>query len=250
MRRRPVRAAGCAWIALASLASFPALAQHAAAMAADPMMMSDDQLSYRLLLDELEVTHSRDGSGLAWDVQGWAGRDNGRLWLKSEGARSGGRTGDGRLELLGSRPVTAFWDLQAGVRHDFGGGPARNWLALGAQGIAPYGFDVEAAAYVGRSGNLGLRLDTRYDLALTQRTWLTPRLEANAYTRADPARGLGSGLADASFGLRLRHEFSRQFAPYVGVNWNHRFGGSAGLARAAGRPASERQWLAGVRLWF
>jgi copper resistance protein B len=214
------------------------------------MPVEDDMVFHQVLLDQLESTHSKQGSGIAWDVQGWIGRDDNRLWVKSEGARTGGHTEDGRLELLWSRPVAAFWDMQAGVRHDFGGGPSRNWLALGIAGIAPYWFDVEGAAYLGESGRVGLRLDTRYDVRLTQRTYLTPRLEANVYSRSDPQRGLGSGLSDASFGLRLRHEFSRQFAPYVGVVWNHRFGGTADQARASGTPVTERQWVAGVRAWF
>ena len=214
------------------------------------MPAMDDMVSYQVLLDQLEYTNSRRGNGVGWDVQGWVGRDYNRLWLKSEGARRDGRTEDGRLELLWSKPVAAFWDVQAGVRRDFGSGPMRNWLALGIQGLAPYWFDVEATAYVGNSGRAALRVDTKYDLRLTQRTYLTPRLEANLYSRADPERALGSGLADATFGVRLRHEFRREFAPYVGVVWNHRFAGTAEQARAAGAPVTERQWVAGVRAWF
>lgn len=214
------------------------------------MPVSDDMVFYQVLLDQVEYTHSNRGSGMAWDVQGWVGRDYHRLWAKSEGARVGGHTEDARLELLWSKPVAAFWDLQAGVRHDFGAGPTRDWLALGVQGLAPYMFDVEATAYAATSGRAALRFDTKYELPLTQRTWLTPRLEANLYSRSDPERGLGSGLSDLSFGLRLRHEFSRQFAPYVGVVWNRRFGGTADQARASGEPVTERQWVAGVRVWF
>lgn len=213
------------------------------------MPVSDDMIFYQVLLDQVEYTHSSQGSGMAWDVQGWVGRDYNRLWVKSEGARLGGHTEDGRLELLWSKPVAAFWDLQAGVRHDFGGGPTRNWLAFGVEGIAPYMFDLEATAYAGNS-RAALRLDGKYELALTQRTWLTPRVEANLYSRADPERGLGAGLTDVSFGLRLRHEFRREFAPYVGVEWNHRFGGTADQARAAGELVTDRKWVAGVRVWF
>lgn len=233
----------CAVVAAA--ASISTWAQQAHGM---PVM--DDMIFHQVLLDQLELTHSRRGSGMAWDLQAWVGRDYGRLWLKSEGARQGGHTEDGRLEVLWSRPVAAFWDLQAGVRHDFGAGPTRDWLALGVEGLAPYLFDVEATAYAGASGRAALRLDTKYDLALTQRTWLTPRLEANLYSRADRERGLGAGLSDLGFGLRLRHEFRPEFAPYVGVAWSHRFGGTAAQARASGAPVTERQWVAGVRVWF
>lgn len=231
---------------LAATAAVTSWAQHPG----HDMSDSDRMISHQVLLDQVEYTHSSHGSGMAWDVQGWVGRDDGRLWVKTEGSREGGRTEDGRLELLGSRPVAAFWDLQAGMRHDFGSGPTRQWLALGLQGIAPYWLDVEASAYLREAGHAALRLDTRYDLRLTQRTYLTPRLEANLYTRADPERALGSGLSDVNFGLRLRHEFSRQFAPYAGVVWKHGFGGTADQARASGSPVTQHQWVAGVRAWF
>ena len=219
----------------------------------DPMSMpvSDNMVFHQILFDELEYRRSRHGgSGLAWDAQGWVGRDYNRLWIKSEGERQGGKTEDARLELLYSRPVAAFWDLQAGLRHDFGEGPRRNWLALGIQGLAPYWFDVEATAYIGNSGRTALRLTTEYQFVLTQRTFLAPELEANVYGKSDRERGIGSGLSDVSFGLRLRHEIRREFAPYVGVNWTRRFGGTADLARAAGEPVQQRQLVLGVRAWF
>ena len=215
------------------------------------MPVSDNMIFYQVLLDQVEYTRTRHGgSGLAWDVQGWVGRDYNRLWVKSEGARQEGRTEDARVELLWSRPVAAFWDLQAGVRHDFGEGPSRNWFAVGLQGVAPYWFDVEATAYLGSSGRAALRLKTEYDVVLTQRTFLVPELEANLYSKSDPDRGIGSGLSDLSIGLRLRHEIRREFAPYIGVSWTQRFGGTADLARAAGQPTTERQFVVGVRSWF
>lgn len=215
------------------------------------MPVSDNMTFYQLLLDELEYRRTRrGGSGLAWDFQGWVGKDYSRLWIKSEGERQGSRTEDARLELLYSKPVAAFWDIQAGVRHDFGQGPVRDWAAVGVQGIAPYWFDVEATVYAASQGRTALRLKGEYSFVLTQRTFLTPKLEANFYGKDDPARGIGSGLSDMSFGLRLRHEFNRQFAPYVGVNWDKRFGASADLARAAGEQVTRRQLVIGVRAWF
>lgn len=218
---------------------------------ATSMPVSDNMIFHQVLLDQVEYTRTRHGgSGLAWDVQGWVGRDYNRLWIKSEGERQGGRTEDARLELLWSKPVAAFWDLQAGVRHDFGEGPSRNWFAFGIQGVAPYWFDVEATAYVGSSGRAALRLKTEYDFVLTQRTFLVPEVEANLYSKSDRERGIGSGLSDLSFGLRLRHEIRREFAPYIGVTWTHRFGNTADLARAAGQSTTERQLVVGVRSWF
>jgi copper resistance protein B len=206
---------------------------------------------YQVLFDQLEYTKSRrGGSGMAWDAQGWVGRDYNRLWVKTGGERTGGTTEDGRLELLYSRPVAAFWDLQAGLRHDFGAGSRRNWLAFGVQGVAPYWFDVEATAYVGNAGRTALRLNAEYQFALAQRTFLAPEVEANFYGKNDRTRGIGSGLSDVSLGLRLRHELRREFAPYIGVTWKRLGGNTADLARAAGESVNSRQVVVGVRAWF
>lgn len=213
--------------------------------------VSDNMITSQFLFDQLEYRRSRDGtSALTWDFQGRVGTDYHRLWIKSEGEREEGRTQDGRLEFLYSRPVAAFWDLQAGIRRDFGEGPKRNWFALGVQGVAPYWFDVEGTFYVGSSGRTALRLNAEYQVVLTQRTFLTPEVQANFYGKSDPARGIGSGLSDVELGIRLRHEIRRELAPYIGVNLKRRLGRTADIARAAGDNVFERQIVAGVRLWY
>ena len=215
------------------------------------MPVADDMIFHQVLIDQLEYTRTRHGGrGLAWDMHAWVGRDSNRLWLKWEGEREEGRTEDNRIELLWSRPVAAFWDLQAGVRHDATEGARRNWLAVGVQGVAPYWFDIEATAYVGGSGRTAFRAAVEYTFVLAQRTFLAPELELNFHGKTDQARGVGSGLSDASFGVRLRHELRREFAPYIGVNWNRRFGRTADLARAAGESVRQFEWVAGVRAWF
>ena len=72
----------------------------------------------------------------------------------------------------------------------------------------------------------------------------------NFYSKADPARGLGSGLSDLDTGLRLRYEFSRKFAPYIGVSFAQKFGGTADHARADGARSSDLRFVFGVRTWL
>ncbi len=214
------------------------------------MDMLDNAAIGMLLIDQLEVTHGDGGSGQRWEMQGWYGNDLDKLWLRSEGERSGGRTADADLEASWSHAVAPYWDTQLGVRHDFGHGPARDWAAFGIAGLAPYFFETQATLYVGPSRRTAARLRTDYDVLFTQRLILQPELEVNFYGRADLQREIGSGLSDARLGLRLRYEFRRQFAPYVGVSWTRRFGDTAGLARAAGEAVFDHQWVAGVRIWF
>lgn len=216
-----------------------------------PMRLADQQNFGSVLVDRLERAYGHDaGNWTAYDVQAWFGRDFDRLVLKAEGQASQGRVQDARTELLWGHAIAPYWDLQTGVRHDNGGGPQRNWLAFGVQGIAPYWFDIEATAYVGDQGRSALRLASSYELLLTQRWVLQPRAEANLYGKDDAERGIGSGLSDATAGLRLRYEFSRQFAPYIGVEWSGRFGRTADLARAAGERKRTTDVVAGLHFWF
>lgn len=139
---------------------------------------------------------------------------------------------------------------QLGLRSDSGGGPERRWLAAGVQGLAPYWFDVDVTAYLGEGGRTALRLSADYDILLTQKLILQPRVEASLYGQEDKEREIGSGLSSGSVGLRLRYELSRQIAPYIGVEWKGKYGATADLARSAGAPTEESQWVAGVRFWF
>jgi copper resistance protein B len=214
------------------------------------MDMEDDKLRAQLMIDRLEAFRTSDGHGQAIDAQGWIGGDTNKLWLKVDGERNEGKLGATRTEALWNHAIATYWGLQTGIRHDFGDGPGRTWAALGVQGLAPYWFDVQATAYVGQGGRTALRFEPEYDLLLTQRLILQPNAKLNLYGKKDPERGIGSGLSDIEAGLRLRYEFSRKFAPYIGVVYNRKFGSTADYATQAGKPAGETKLVGGVRIWF
>ncbi len=211
------------------------------------MGMDDRARVGMFALDRLEYV---EGGAKAWSVQAWYGGDFDKLWLRSEGRHADSEVEHADVELLWSHAIAPFWDSQIGVRQDFGRGPDRTWAAFGVQGLAPYWFERAATAYVGTQGRTALRVEADYELLLTQRLVLQPRLELNAYGKDDRAAGIGSGLADAGFGLRLRYEIRREIAPYVGVEWTRSFGDTADFARADGHDASDMQWVVGLRAWF
>jgi copper resistance protein B len=212
--------------------------------------MNDAVKFGKVLIDQLEYLHGADADGAAIDAQAWYGGDENKAWFKASGEHTDGRLRDLRTEALWAHATTAFWDTQVGVRHDFGAGPGRSWAAFGVQGLAPYWLDIEATAYVGASGRTAARFEAEYDLLLTQRLIFTPDLEFNLYGRDDPARRIGSGLANVELGLRLRYEVTRRFAPYIGVDFNRRVGRTADYVRADGEAAFDRVVVAGVRIWF
>lgn len=214
------------------------------------MDMADNAPLGMLLIDRLEAFHGPDANGQSWEAQGWYGNDSNKLWIRTEGERSRGKLQDGDLEAFWNHSIAAFWSTQLGVRQDFGEGPNRTWAAFGVQGLAPYWFGVEATGYVGPSGRAAARLRADYDLLFTQRLILQPEAEINLYGKNDAQRRIGSGLSDVQFGLRLRYEIRRQFAPYLGVNWVRRIGTTANYARQDGQSVLDRQIVAGVRMWF
>jgi len=225
----------CAGYAHAQMAMGPATE---AAPFGSPV--DDERVYAHLLADQFEGRFGGGDSDLRWDGQAWVGTDEQRLWLKSEGETQDGKVEGGRLEALYDRPITPFFDLQAGVRYDLDSRPGRTWAAFGVEGLAPYFLNVEATVYVSGEGHLAARAMVSYDQLLTQRLILSPEVEANLYSKADPARDVQTGLSDIDAGLRLRYEITRKFAPYIGVAYERQ----AGLATNGARLA------VGVRSWF
>ena len=203
-----------------------------------------------LLFDRLEVWNADPGAGQAWEAQGWIGTDRHKLWLRSEGERVDGRTESANVEVLYGRPIARWWDLVAGVRHDIAPGRDQNFAAIGVAGMAPYKFEVEATVYLGESGQTAARVEAEYELLLTNRLILQPVIEAEWHGKNDASRGTGSGLGKVETGLRLRYEFTRKFAPYVGLVHERSFGNTAGLLRDEGEAARDTRIVAGVRIWF
>lgn len=222
-------------------AAFPDVAGHT---------VHDDAVHSYWLLDRLEAWDSEEGTGQAWEAQAWIGTDINRLWLRSEGERVGGHTEAADLEVLYGRSIARWWDLVAGVRHDFKPGDSQSFAAVGVMGLAPQRFEVEATAYVGERGQTAARFEVEYDVLLTNRLILQPLVEAEFHGKDDPARGVGSGLGTVEAGLRLRYHFRREFAPYIGIVRERAFGNTADYRRQDGEDVDDTRFVAGLRIWF
>ena len=205
-----------------------------------------------VIIDRLEAGFGDDDESYLWDVQGWSGGDINRFWWKSEGE---GDVDDGleeaELQALYSRAVTPFWDVQAGVRQDFRpDGEDTTHLVLGLQGLAPHWWEVDAAAFLSTEGDLTARIEAEYDQRITQRLILQPRLEIDASASDIPELEIGSGLSSVEAGLRLRYEFRKEFAPYVGVEWSRAFGDTADYIEARGGEVEDTRIVVGLKAWF
>jgi copper resistance protein B len=237
-------------LAGALLAAGTVSAQNAPFYVGEHSHAGENPLVFLFMAEELEWQDTSPDGRLAWDVTAWAGRDNGRLMFRSEGSRTRNDNDEIRTELLWWRPVGSWWNLVAGARHDTGRGDGRSYGLIGLQGTAPYRFGVRADLFGGEGGQLGTRVEAEYRVLLTNRLIATPRIEAQAYAKDDDSTGVGSGIAEVEAGIRLRYEFRREFAPYVGVEWAGVLGDTADLARQNGEPVRDTRWVAGLRFWF
>lgn len=221
-------------------------------MAAQTM---DDHVYWKLLADELEYVPGPESRPVAFDASFWIGGDYTRFWVKAEGDRATvGSGGELEAQLLYSRLIAPFWELQAGLGLERVSGEGqsrtRGIAIVGLEGLAPYWFEVEPQLLVSHEGDVALALNASYELLFTQRLVLEPELEMSAALQDVLEFGVGSGFSDLSLAARLRYEFVREFAPYVGVVWDRRFGATADLARSAGEDVNETAFVAGLRVWY
>jgi len=211
----------------------------------------DDQILTFFQAEQLEYRLKDGRESLNWDAQGWVGEDYNKLWIKAEGEKVfGGGLEEAEVQLLYSRMIADFWDLQIGGRYDIRPQPERGYGVLGVQGLAPYFFEVDAAGFVSNTGDVSARLKGEYELLLTQKLILQPSVELNLAVQEVEELGIGSGLTDVELGLRLRYEIVREFAPYIGVVWERKIGKTADFARQEGEDVDSLAFVTGIRFWF
>jgi len=211
---------------------------------------SDDPLLGKLMISQFEIRDADGPNPVVFEGQGWLGKDLHKFWVKADVEYVDSETEEAELQFLYSRALAPYWDFQVGLRHDERPQPTRDWLAIGFEGLAPYYFEIDAAAFIGEDGRTAVRLEGEYEILFTQKLILTPEFEVNFYGKDDPELGIGSGLSDIEVGLRLRYEVRREFAPYIGINWIKKFGATADFVRDECDKTSDTQIVAGIRAWF
>ncbi len=205
----------------------------------------------KVMVNIAEYQADRPGGGYRWDGEAWFGGDINRIVLRTEGE---GSSDDGleaaEVQVLFSHAIARYTDVQFGLRHDFEPGPSRTFATVGFESVFPYWFDVEGALFVSDRGELTGRLEGTYDLRLTQRLILQPQAEVRFSAQDVEVLETGAGLTHTEFGLRLRYEIRREFAPYIGVAFERSFGSTADYARRHGEDVKSTTFVAGIRAFF
>ncbi len=222
--------------------------------------VNDQENHLFTLFDVLEYRPKTGGgennSDYRWDIEGYYGGDYNRLWFKSEGQRDTAFKADYDVDfqLLYGRFIRKYYDFQIGPRLETqtfrGQNVTRGLAAIGIEGLVPYSYAMEATLFIDQNGAVSGRLTLTKDLLLTQRLILQARLETNAAVQRVEKFTTGSGLNNLEFGMRLRYEIRREFAPYIGISLERSFGETATLVRQEGGDPSQIRFVVGVRAWF
>lgn len=236
-----------------TLANSIAQAQKAPDFSNDIMM--DNQTYVYLITDRLEYYGIEGPDPIVWDIQGWAGSNRNKFWFKSEGeALTVEKEGEMEFRGLYSRAITSYFDFQAGLRYDVmynrEGSDGRAFGVLGFQGLAPYFFEVNGSLFISQDGDISATVEGEYDMLFTQRLIGQPRFATKIAVQEVPAFGVGSGFNQIQLGYRLRYEFRREFAPYIGISWKRKLGDTADLTRLEGGDVSTFGLVGGLRMWF
>ena len=226
------------------------LTQGAYALVTDkPLTLADQHQFYALLGDRFEYNQQTESA--VFDLQAWYGTTFDRLVIKTEGDISDGNIQENQTDILWGHAISAYWDTQLGIRTDYyKQGQNRQWLAFGLQGLAPYWFELDMTVYLGEQGNSAFALEAEYELLLTQKLIIQARSEITLYGKDDLQNELGKGLSSTAIGFRVRYEFTRQLAPYLGIEWTNKYGNTADYAQLNAQSSHDTEFVAGLKFWF
>jgi copper resistance protein B len=204
---------------------------------------------YHMFRSETDFGGGTNGIVASWDIKGWVGGDDNKIWLKSEGEYANNTVQDTEVWALYSRNIATFWDAQAGIRQDVKP-RATTYAVVGFNGLAPYFFETEAHLFISNNGDVSARLREENDFLITQRLVLQPYVEVNLFAQDVPKQEIGAGLADGKLGLQTRYQITRKVAPYIDVHYDRKFGRTASIARSNDEDAGEFVAAIGLRLMF
>ena len=223
-----------------------------------PDVIHDNVILSFTMFEQLEYRIA-DTSGadiLGWEAQGWIGTDYNRFWWKTDGESvfDGREKGESENDLLYSRLIAPFWSIQGGFQYanEWGEEPYEDrWSGVIAlQGIAPYKFELDNSLYVSEDADVTFEFEAEYNVRITQRLVLQPRFEGAFSAQDVSERNLGAGMTAGNVDMRLRYEFLREFAPYVGVRYGFLVAETKDIAERMNESTEQWQFLSGVRFAF
>lgn len=227
----------------------PALMALSVAM---PTTATAEPLIYGFQAEQLEYRSLDGEDAFAWDFDAFVGSDELKLVWRSKGEF--GLTSDEfeglENQLRLQMPVSDFFDAVIGIQASTpDNGPDRFNGVLGIKGLAPQWFEIDADLYL--SDHPFFRVEADYEALLTNRLILTPSIEIDIPLKDDLAAGRRAGGPILEIGARLSYDLiDRAVSPYIGVNYEKAYGGTADWRRASGEKTDAFSVVFGTRLMF
>lgn len=214
----------------------------AAAAEMDNMILSHvsvERLEYRV----------QDGDDLGFVEAGVVvGNDSHKVVLGIEAERSagGGEFESSEVHLLYRRPISDFFDIQGGLRHDLAPDPETTHLAVGLTGLLEQWIEFEGNAYLSDDGDVAFRMEAETEIFLTRRIFAQPLVELDISASENQAREIGPGFSKIEAGLRVHYVVTGGLNPYIGINYEAELGETADFARAHSEDTDATSFVAGV----
>ncbi len=206
------------------------------------MASNDNMLLHRVAVEKLQIDKNKNKS---WNGHAWVGNELNKIYLYVEGEKENNEKASYMNQLVLSRAILPYWDIQVGVAQEYMSGTKHNWGVVALSGLAPYFFESRALFMFDKDGAAALKLNTSYDALITQKLIFSPDAEVKFYTKDMIDQGVGKGLSSVALGLSLRYEVKREFAPYIGVEYDKNFGNTKDI-----NPINDIKGVVGIRFWF
>jgi len=223
-----------------------------------PITINDDKIYAFTLFEILEYRVATEDTAdqLGWEAQGWIGGDFNKFWWKNEGEAifDGPDEGETETDLLYSRLIAPFWNLQFGAQYANEWGSSNyndRWSGVIAlQGLAPYKFELDNSLYISEDADVTFQFEAEYDIRITQLLVIQPKVELGFAFQDIPERDIGAGMTYANLDMRLRYEIKREFAPYIGIRYQFLVGETGSIAKDSGVDTDNFFFVAGLRFAF
>lgn len=201
-------------------------------------------------MDSRWLNNSNGQGKLKTELESRIGTDENKLFIKLHADKAESQDADYAAQLMYSRMISDFWDVQAGARYCFDEKHAADkeqWnAAIGLHGLAPYFFETDAYLFVGQDKQVSFSLETERDLLLTQKLILKPYLNIDVVLNDDSRYAQKTGLSSLWLGLETRYEINKKVMPFIDVSYSY----DKGMKHTAWQQGteSEKDWRYGTGL--
>lgn len=210
---------------------------------------------YQLTTVEAKWVQGPSGhSAVQSDWETWLGTDENKVFFRASLDKPESEKADYSTELLYSRNVADFWDVQAGVRYRYSAGQAEQQnqvdAVLGLYGMAPYFFETKAYLYAGQEQQLSLSLHSERDILLTQKLITQPHIDLGVVLSDESKYAQQSGISHLAVGLETRYEISKKLMPFVDISYQYQQGRAETAWQSASTSDQDWYYAVGLRAKF